>query len=136
MINLSSASRMGMPGLAAYSACKGFVLTLSKSTAREMRAARQPVDILAVVPGDVESQSNAVALTPGAPSSRRFAQAVMDRAPRAVRLGRLEMTPWWLHAVQIGLLEALPEWLSQKLILQSFAEKKAITTALAARKTQ
>ena len=136
ILNLSSASRMGMPGLAPYSACKAFVLIFSKSTAREMRTSHSPVDILAIVAGDVESQQNSIALTPGTPSSRRFAQAMMDRAPRAVQLGRLEMAPWWLHAVQIGFLESLPEWLGQKLILQTFKEKEAAVAAFNERKLQ
>lgn len=132
VLNLSSVARMGMPGVAAYSACKSFVLTLSKATARELRAARCPVDVLAVVPGDVESQQNAAPLTPGTPSSRRYTQAVLDRAPRAVRLGRLEMMPWWLHAVQIAFLEGVPEWLGQTLIQGSFEKAEAASAALAA----
>jgi len=134
VLTLSSVARTGMPMVATYSACKAFVLTLSKAAAREARADNRQIDILAVVPSEVQSQMNPVALMPGTPSSRRYAQAIFDRAPRAVSLGRLEMAPWWLHAVQIAVLECLPEWVSQKLMLQ-FLEKGAATAA-ASRKAQ
>lgn len=58
-----------MPGVAAYSATKRFVTTLSNAATREMKADKLTVDVLVIVPGDVESQSNNGVMKPGSPSS-------------------------------------------------------------------
>ncbi|KAJ4152503.1 hypothetical protein NW754_004299 [Fusarium falciforme] len=125
IINVSSGARMGMPGVAAYSATKGFVTSLSNAVAREMKVDGLPVDVLGIVPGDVESQSNNVGLQPGSPSSRQFAKAVMDQAGRAASRGLLEICPWPIHAMQIAFFNSLPLWLSQKLMFDVFEKKRA-----------
>ncbi|KAH6647288.1 3-ketoacyl-CoA reductase [Truncatella angustata] len=124
IINVSSAARMGIPGIVPYSGCKGFIISWSKALSREMAAARVPVDILAVVPGDVQSQSNVAGLTPGTPAAREYAKVMLDRAGRAVNRQWVECVPFWPHAIQIGFIESLPHWLSQKLLLKTFEDKK------------
>ncbi|KAL2690125.1 hypothetical protein Neosp_004193 [[Neocosmospora] mangrovei] len=125
IINISSGARMGMPGVAAYSATKGFVTSLSNAVAREMKIDKLPVDVLGIVPGDVESQSNNTGLQPGSPSSRQFAKAVMDQVGRAASRGLLEICPWPIHAMQIAFFDSLPLWLSQKLMFDVFEKKRA-----------
>ncbi|KAM0421069.1 hypothetical protein ACHAPT_011140 [Fusarium lateritium] len=125
ILNISSGARMGMPGVAAYSATKGFVSSLSNAVVREMKADGLPVDVLAVVPGDIKSQSNAVGLQPGSPGSRQFAKAMIDQAGRAASRGCLEICPWPLHAIQIWFFDLLPGWLSTKLMVDVFDKKRA-----------
>ncbi|OTA75238.1 hypothetical protein M434DRAFT_402698 [Hypoxylon sp. CO27-5] len=97
-----------MPGVAPYSACKGFIILLTTVVAREMAVAGSRVDSLAIIPGDVRTRSNSIGLTPGSPDARQYAKGMLDRAPRAVERGWLECKPWWLHARSIGTLETLP----------------------------
>ncbi|XXG97339.1 hypothetical protein Hte_003636 [Hypoxylon texense] len=125
VLNISSAARMGIPGVAPYSACKGFILSLTAAMAREMAAAGKQVDCLAIIPGDVRTQSNTVGLTPGSPDARQFAKAMLDRAPWAVRRGWLACVPWWSHAVAIGALDMLPGSVVLHLLLTEFDKKKA-----------
>ncbi|KAI6085629.1 NAD(P)-binding protein [Hypoxylon rubiginosum] len=125
MLNVSSAARMGIPGVAPYSGCKGFIISLTAAMAREMAAAGKQVDCVAVIPGDVRSQSNTVALTPGSPDARQYGKAMLDRAPRAAQRGWLTCVPWWSHAVAIGALDMLPGWLVLRLLLAEFDKKKA-----------
>ncbi|OTA98057.1 hypothetical protein M426DRAFT_326289 [Hypoxylon sp. CI-4A] len=131
VLNLSSAARMGMPGVAPYSACKGFIISLTAAMAREMAAAGKQVDCLAIIPGDVQSQSNNIAMAPGSPDSRQFAKAMLDRAPRAVSRGWLECKPWFAHALALGLLETLPGSIVLPLLTAEFDKKKvAVAKAL------
>ncbi|KAI1411272.1 NAD(P)-binding protein [Hypoxylon sp. FL1857] len=125
MLNLSSAARMGIPGVAPYSACKGFIISLTAAMAREMAAAGSPVDCLAIIPGDVRTQSNTIGLTPGSPDARQYAKAMLDRAPRAVDRGWLECKPWWSHAASIDILEMLPRSIALRLLVAEFGKKKA-----------
>ncbi|KAI1372272.1 hypothetical protein F4677DRAFT_432920 [Hypoxylon crocopeplum] len=93
MLNLSSAARMGIPGVAPYSGCKGFIISLNAAMAREMAAASKEVDCLTIISSDVRTQSNTVGLSPVSPDARQFAKAMLDRAPRAVKGGWLECLP-------------------------------------------
>ncbi|KAJ4319944.1 hypothetical protein N0V84_006127 [Fusarium piperis] len=125
VINASSGASMGMLGVAAYSATKGFVTSLSNAVAREMKANKLSIDVLGIVPGDVESQSNNGGLQPGSPSSKQFAKVVIDQAERAASRDCLEICPWPFHAMQIALFDSLPGRLSQKLIIDVFEKKRA-----------
>ncbi|KAI0830424.1 NAD(P)-binding protein [Hypoxylon sp. FL0890] len=125
MLNLSSAARMGIPGVAPYSGCKGFIISLTAAMAREMAAAGSRVDCLAITPGDVRTQSNTIGLTPGSPDARQYAKAMLDRAPRAVERGWLECMPWFSHALAIGILETLPRSIALRLLVAEFEKKKA-----------
>lgn len=125
MLNLSLDARMGMPGVAPYSACKGFIISLTAAVAREMAAAGGRVDCLAIIPGDVRTRSNSIGLTPGSPDARQYAKVMLDRAPRAIARGWLKCKPWWLHAVSTGILEMLSESVALRLLVAEFGKKKA-----------
>ncbi|KAI1337677.1 NAD(P)-binding protein [Xylariaceae sp. FL0016] len=131
MINLSSAAKMGIPGVGPYSGCKGFIISFTTAMAREVAATGQDVDCVAIVPGDVRTQSNQIAVTPGSPDGRQYAKVMLDRAPRAAARGWFECKPWWSHSVTIGILEALPSFAAQHLLLLEFdKKKKAVAQAL------
>ncbi|KAK0728864.1 hypothetical protein B0T26DRAFT_699533 [Lasiosphaeria miniovina] len=124
IINLSSAAHLGLPQLGPYSSCKGFVNAMTASLARDFRTAGVGVDAIAIIPGDVRSQSNDIA-PPSAPDSRQYAKAIMERVGRAVDKDWLTLSPWWPHAAQIWMLRvALPEWLARKALSDEFAKKK------------
>ncbi|KAL8342850.1 hypothetical protein RB598_004283 [Gaeumannomyces tritici] len=118
VLNVASAAGViGIPGVAAYSASKAFVLCLTRTLAREMAAAAGggglAVDFVAVVPGDVSSQGNTAAAA-GSPGAREFARAVVATAGRAARRGQRELVPWPAHAVQVGLLRSVvPAWVTE-----------------------
>ncbi|KAI5864424.1 NAD(P)-binding protein [Durotheca rogersii] len=130
VLNMSSASRMGIPWAAPYSGCKGFVISFTASVAREMIAAGSEVDCVAIVPGDVHSQSNTLWLSPGSPDSRQYAKAMLDRAPRAARRGWLECAPWFAHALGFALLDILPGPAVLFLLTEFAKQKEAAARAL------
>ncbi|KAI4866964.1 NAD(P)-binding protein [Hypoxylon rubiginosum] len=130
VLNISSAARIGIPGVALYSACKGFIMSLTAAMAREVAAAGKQVDCLAIIPGDVRTQSNTVGLTPGSPDARQFGKEMLDRAPWAVQRGWLACVPWWSHAVAIGALGMLPRSVVLRLLLTEFDKKKAAVAKL------
>jgi NAD(P)-dependent dehydrogenase (short-subunit alcohol dehydrogenase family) len=74
----SSAGRMGVPGLAAYSASKHGVIGLTKSAALEV--ARQGIRVNAVLPGSIRT-----------PMLRTFAgdEATLEKMGRRAPMGRL-----------------------------------------------
>ncbi|KAK9421219.1 putative 3-ketoacyl-CoA reductase [Seiridium unicorne] len=106
---LSQVTRILLPQICIvpYSGCKGIIVSFSKALSKEMRAARLLVDVLAIVPGNLQSRSHVVGLMPGTPTARAYAKIVLDRAPRAVSWGRVEVIPFWPHAVQILFVESL-----------------------------
>lgn len=124
IINISSAARMGVPGIAVYSATKGFVTSLTNAVARELKADGFPVDVLGIVPGDVESQGNNSGMQPGSPKARQFAKVLIDQVGRAASRGLLEISPWPIHAMQIAFFNSLPLWVSQKLMFDVFEKKR------------
>lgn len=112
ILNISSAAREGMPLLSIYSATKAYVSAFSHALSRELKVRKEPVDCLAIVPGDVASDGNCVGLTPGSPTAGEFARSTLERVDGAVAQGRLEISPNWKHALQIGLLTYLPEFVT------------------------
>ncbi|GKT44793.1 very-long-chain 3-oxoacyl-CoA reductase [Colletotrichum spaethianum] len=124
VLNVSSTTRAGMPGVVMYSATKGFVSSFSHALAREMAAEKAPVDVLCLVAGEVKTQANTLALPSGTPEAREFAKAVMKRAGRAAQRGMLEVTPWFRHAVQRAFFENVPEWLRLKLVNAALEKKR------------
>ncbi|KAF2103009.1 NAD(P)-binding protein [Rhizodiscina lignyota] len=126
MMNLSSIGHLGMLGVVPYSGTKAYVAAISRGIARETKASGRPVDIVAVLPVEVATESNNVALQPGTPTSRQFAKAMMDYVPRAASKGILQLCPYWQHAVQMAIMEMLPEWLFTKIVLVSFKQKMAL----------
>lgn len=124
LLTISSAAKIGMPYVAPYSACKAFNWGLSNALKREVGAQGLPIDVLAIVPGDVASQSNKYGLTPGTPTARQFAKHIMDRCRRAIAVGWTDVSPFWMHALQIESINYMPESLRQKVLKDTFEKKK------------
>jgi 17beta-estradiol 17-dehydrogenase / very-long-chain 3-oxoacyl-CoA reductase len=112
ILNVASGAREGMPLLTIYSATKAYVSSFSHALSRELKLLKEPVDCLCIVPGDVASDGNCVGLTPGSPTAGEFARCVLERVDGAVAQGRLEISPYWRHALQLGLLSFLPEFMA------------------------
>lgn len=129
MINLSSGGMLGMPMVAMYSGTKGFVASISKALTWEAKAKGGKIDVLAILPGDVETQCNYTALTPGSPNWKQFGKCILDIAPRAVSRGILEISPYWPHALQLAFLQSIPTWLYGKIMIDSFEGKRKIFDA-------
>ncbi|KAF2645648.1 NAD(P)-binding protein [Massarina eburnea CBS 473.64] len=109
ILNLSSASYVGLPYMALYSATKAYIIGLSVSNNREFRVLGIPIDVLAIVPGDVHSMNNRLGVTPGSPSAIQFAGHVVGRVDEAVRREMSVVVPYWKHALEMAILEWLPE---------------------------
>ena len=109
ILNLSSGSTFGMPYVVMYTALKSFNLTFSRSLQRELRATHPGIDVLAVQPGDVLSQSNDLGLPKGTIGAMDFGEELVDRIGIAVRRGMMQMSPVWTHRLGIGLMNSLPD---------------------------
>lgn len=113
---------MGIPWLCTYSAVKGFIASFSRAISREMKATGVAINSIVVYPGDVHSQANTSGLAPFSPSSREYAKMALDRVVTAVRQGRNEMSPFWMHGIS-GVLDFVPEFLVQSLTQTSLEGK-------------
>ncbi|TPX17748.1 uncharacterized protein E0L32_002849 [Thyridium curvatum] len=128
VVNLSSGAKTGIPGVAMYSACKAFVHALSKAVAREMIAEGMSVDVVSLVPGDVKTLTNDV-VPKGSPDPRSFSKVLLDRLGTAVRMGSLELSPWYFHQVQIWLADVVPERVMRNVLVDMFKRKARQTEA-------
>jgi 17beta-estradiol 17-dehydrogenase / very-long-chain 3-oxoacyl-CoA reductase len=124
IINISSAGWLGMPGISPYSAGKGFVMSFTRAIAREAVSNGHPLDVLAIVPGDVRSQANHHSLSPGTPTSDQYAKAILDRAPRAISRGWYDCIPWWSHVFALGILQSVPSSVATSMLITAFKQKK------------
>ncbi|KAK3377480.1 hypothetical protein B0H63DRAFT_219439 [Podospora didyma] len=126
IINISSFAHVGMPLLATYSGCKGFINAFTTSMARDFISKGVNVDAIVIVPGDVRSQSNTTA-PPSAPDGRQFAKAIMNKVSRAVDKGWIELAPIWSQAAGVWVIKAvLPETLGRRALYGAISEKRDI----------
>ncbi|KAF1953907.1 hypothetical protein CC80DRAFT_537170 [Byssothecium circinans] len=109
VLNISSAAHMGLPYLALYSATKAYIIGLSASNNFEFRFDGIPIDVLAIVPGDVRTMNNTLGMDEGSPTAEVYAKAMLERVGASVRRSMSVVVPYWRHSIQLGLLEWLPE---------------------------
>lgn len=102
ILNVGSGDMLGVPYLVVHGATKSFNYSFSKGLAREleMDPKTRHVDVLAVVPGDVQSQGNSVVLSRWTPDSETFGKWVVEKADGAIGRGWRDMRPHWLHHLQ------------------------------------
>lgn len=127
ILNLCSAARHGFPWIVMYSAAKAFNYAFSAALARELEddPATAHIDCLAVVPSEVQSQSNDLALPGSAPTSDLYGSAVVGSVEGAVRQRRREVRPYWRHDLEIGVMERiLPEPVMTHFSREKLREKK------------
>ncbi|CAN8101684.1 unnamed protein product [Discula destructiva] len=108
ILNISSAAMAGFPYVVLYSATKAFNWSFSRGLARELE--RDPetnhIDVLGILPGDVQSQGNMFHVTKWSPNSDMFGQYIVAKVEKAIHRGWREMHPFWLHhleAIAMGL---------------------------------
>lgn len=112
ILNVSSGGMVGLPYLVLYSATKGFNHCFSRALARECEVdpATRHIDVLGVVPGDVQSQGNSVPASRWTtPTSDAFGWAIVHKADGAVGRGWREMYPHWLHHLQAMMMGIISE---------------------------
>ena len=125
VLNVGSASMLGMPGVATYSGCKAFVASFTKAIAREMDADGDPVDVLGIILGEVHTQANTGKLPLESPNGREVAAAALNLAGRAVTRGKRLFHPWMLHAIEDTIVAILPAWLMEKVLRTVFSNKRS-----------
>ena len=115
IINMSSASRTGMPYSTMYSATKAFIATFTKSLAMELRAeGHTNIKITAVVPADVQSGGHNLPSSWTVPTSARFAKLVLDK----VEFAKDIVIPFWPHALMLFAAECFPDWLHERMLVR------------------
>ncbi|KAK5046889.1 hypothetical protein LTR84_007243 [Exophiala bonariae] len=124
ILSMSSGARSGIPWQGIYSATKAFNAAFSMALAREFRATGVPIDCIAVVPGDVLTDSNYTGLGAWSPSAHQFGEMILNRVPAAVSRHRLWMSPYWLHAIQIAIMDWIPETILCGVLADKMVDKK------------
>jgi len=113
VVNVGSLSDNGLPLLAAYGSAKCFLVGLSQCLAREARlhgGGGTGVDVLAVRLGSVTGTANrTVPPTLFEPDAAVMARAILAR----VGCGRLEVVPYWRHALQQAVVTSMPSWIME-----------------------
>jgi 17beta-estradiol 17-dehydrogenase / very-long-chain 3-oxoacyl-CoA reductase len=137
ILNLSSVGRFGLPWLVMYGATKAFDYAFSLGLASELEGdpATAHVDCLAVVPGEVRSQSNAGAAPGLAPTADEFGRMVVTAVDTAVRRGWREIRPDWRHDLIVTMMErVLPAAWATHFVREDMRVKKATVEAEAKRR--
>jgi len=131
ILNMSSGARDGIPWQSMYSGAKAFNAGFSMSIAREFKATGVPIDCIAIVPGDVLTDSNYTGLGAWSPDATQYGEILLDRVAGAVSRRRLWMSPYWLHAVQIALMDWIPESILGNILADKMIEKKRMFATVA-----
>ena len=123
VVNTSSGAEPGIPFQLLYAACKAFVSSFSNGLEQELRAVgMRSVDVVAVVPGEVQSAGYRPDLGPLVPTADRFAKEML----RIVGPGRgRHVFPFWPHRVAQNVLMSLPQPAFDVLLRIGMEGKKA-----------
>ena len=126
ILNVSSLGKVGVPWLTVYGATKAFNWGLSCGLARELEADPKTshVDCLAIVPGEVRTQSNNEAIPANTPSWDVFGQCIVEKVDGTLWRNRREIMPFWLHDLQYRLLDALPEGMRTNGLMDMMIRKR------------
>ena len=126
VLNISSLAQLGIPYITPYAGSKGFISSFSKSLTRECAAERMPVAVFNLLVGDVRSANNAdlvaaaeSSLLRSMPSSRRYAEAVLDRAGLfgAWWGNGVEVTPFPAHKFAVAVArDLMPGWIFTRIV--------------------
>lgn len=108
ILSLSSGARMGIPYVSVYTATKAYNYALSTSLSREFTHLGYPIDVLAILPGEVLSDGNRAGMN-NALLAHDFAGHIVNRVDEAVSRSMLALVPYWKHALQMEAMEYLPE---------------------------
>ncbi|KAK1751067.1 hypothetical protein QBC47DRAFT_464276 [Echria macrotheca] len=130
ILNLSSVGKMGLPFLVMYGATKAFDYAFSTGLARELEGDEETahVDCLAIVPGEVRTQTNAAASPSRAPTADEFGRAIVDKVDGALARGRRELRPDWRHDLTVAMMDnVFSEGFLSWSVRQDLLDKKAKT---------
>ncbi|KUI72412.1 Very-long-chain 3-oxoacyl-CoA reductase 1 [Cytospora mali] len=111
ILNVSSGAKIGLPYQIMYSSTKAFTSAFSVGLSRELKTSSESnhIDVLAIVAGDVESQSNIAGLLKWSPNSETYGRYIVEKTDAAIVRGLKEMEPYWLHRLNSVSLGFTPE---------------------------
>jgi 17beta-estradiol 17-dehydrogenase / very-long-chain 3-oxoacyl-CoA reductase len=115
IVNISSAAETGMPYLSIYSGTKSYITAWSKALTTEMQAERRNVEVLGIVVGSVQTDSNSHPLSLFHPKAETFVTAAMDR----VGCGKASVYGYLPHALQAVVLGLFPEWMKRSILIST-----------------
>jgi 17beta-estradiol 17-dehydrogenase / very-long-chain 3-oxoacyl-CoA reductase len=127
ILSLSSAAEAGMPYLSVYSGTKSYVTAFSKALTAEMQAERRNVEVLGVVVGSVQTDSNNHRLSLFHPRAEPFVTAVLDR----VGCGEASVWAYLPHALQAVALGFFPDWTKRMLLISVMRGRKDVVDRMA-----
>ncbi|KAH8674530.1 hypothetical protein BGZ60DRAFT_526487 [Tricladium varicosporioides] len=120
VLTMGSISDIGSPYLSTYSASKSFVLSFSRSLAREMHAeGRANIEVLGIMTCSVTDTGTSVEepRTVVCPGAEEFARAALGRVGCKIGVGDGVVEGWWAHWLLRGLLGQLPEGVMRTLLV-------------------
>lgn len=107
LLTTGSPGRSGLPWVGPYSGSKAFNSGFSNSVKEEMIVLKHPVDVLCILPGDVQTSGNAKATTFGGQTATQFARDALDLTERCLRRGKTDFIPHWLSGFAFWVLNDL-----------------------------
>ena len=127
IVSLSSAAETGMPYLSIYSGTKSYITAWSKALTAEMQAERRNVEVLGVVVGSVQTDSNNHPLSLFHPKAETFVTAALDR----VGCGEASVFGYLPHALQALFLGFFPEWIKRRALISLMGVMKDAANRMA-----
>jgi 17beta-estradiol 17-dehydrogenase / very-long-chain 3-oxoacyl-CoA reductase len=127
IMNISSGAEWGMPYLSVYSGTKAYITAWSRALTAEMQAEKRNVEVLGIVVGSVQTDSNSYPLSIFHPPVERFARATLNR----VGCGKASVYGYMPHALQAMTLDYLPESAVRNLIIKTIVGRRMDNAAAA-----
>lgn len=133
ILNLSSGAMDGCPLVVLYSATKAFNWAFSRALGRELEANPETahMDVLAVLPGEVNTQGNGAGLQRSVCEAEHFGRLIVEKADGAVRRGWREYCPYWKHHIDRILLRVVPDKMVSKAMVAGMRIKAPALDAYA-----
>jgi 17beta-estradiol 17-dehydrogenase / very-long-chain 3-oxoacyl-CoA reductase len=127
ILNISSAAEAGMPYLSIYSGTKSYITAFSKAMTAEMQAERRNVEVLGVVVGSVQTDSNNHPINLFHPKAETFVAAALDR----VGCGEASVFGYLPHALQVVFVGFVPEWMKRRVLVSVMSGRKDAANRMA-----
>lgn len=121
IINIGSLAESGVVYQVLYSGCKGFIHSFSKALDWELKTEGYNIDVVDVVPGEVQTSGLAIAESWRRPNAALFARHVLKR----IGPGRGRwVIPYPAHRILLCVLMLIPESVQRKALVENMVKMR------------
>ncbi|KAI9154654.1 Very-long-chain 3-oxoacyl-CoA reductase 1 [Paramyrothecium foliicola] len=126
ILNISSGARIGLPYQVVYAATKAFNSAFSIGLARELKADPEAshVDVLAVISGEVVTQSNFTGMAAGTPDAETYGKYIVEKTDGAIKRNLHEIFPHWQQHLGLIIFSFMSDQTATQAIIPEMEKKR------------